>query len=603
MMRQLSGIWYAFMLAVLLGSWPSTALARLVWIYQDGQPVAYPVSDEVEFYDVPAEDIHASNAELLAEVTGYDPQVADIGYGSTKYEDDDVHYSEWYTRRRGAVYVKDVAVQDYLSPGDWRGVFGEYFDPGAAYIELDKSGPHWSFDGSGFSAFGWVYGLDDEDLVYNDRRRKQADLRWRRGSMDGGVWRASLRGYRVSVDSGPEQPRDVKCYQGMLGFRRVEADYILESDAFYGAYNSERGQQDNAYTGGKLAGETWLGENVALDADMKYTAIDVQQQDASVQRADAGASLAWELGEFATLTTRARRYDENTDLAANSHLTGYQDTGARLELHPDPSVRLSADYRQRDLDFERLRLEDPSALSYVFSDTVPLAEDLAALREPVSATSKRYEYEARFKLGRNVLAGAGYTDEQISGLPNTGQVTTSGTVAPYFGDERDRGSAYVQYLLGHHTSLAVRGGFENKRNTLRDSEFSTQHYGLHCSTPLGRGATFLCGVSRHEAELDLPAAAAGWDSAAWNYDLALSGAGGFLEDYRLSYRWQDASGTAGADFQGLGLELRLKRYPLYIASWWRDRETTLPGGMGSFDDAGVNITYRIDFRRFDLFGF
>jgi hypothetical protein len=596
-------IWVIGFALALAGSWPGLAWAKLVWVYQDGQPVAYPVSEDYEYYAIAAAEIHEANAALLGEVKGYDPQVADIGYGSTKYDDDDVHYSEWYTRRRGAVYLKDVAVQDYLSPGDWRGLFGEYFDPGAAYAELDKSGPHWSLDAQGFSAYGWVYGVDEEDLVYSDRRRQQARLAWRRGSMDGGVWRASVNGYRVSTGAGTAQPRDVKHYDTALGFRQAEANHLLESSVFYGANNSTRGQQDNAYAGGKLAGTAWLGDHVALSADAKYTSIDVQQQDATVQRADGGAGLAWELGRFATLSARARFHDEQTDLAANSHLTGYQDAGARLELHPSASVRLSAGYRERNLDFERLRLEDPAVLDFIFAEAVPTANELADLRSAESATSKLYEYEARFKLGRDVLAGAGYSQEQIDGLPETGQAITSTTAAPYFGDERSRGNAYIQYLLGQRTNLALRGGYERERNSLRESEYYTQHYGLHCTTALGPGVSFLCGASRRQADLDLARDPAAWDSDAWSYDAGFTGAGGCLENYRLSYRWQQASGTAGGDFQGLGLELRLRQYPVCIAGWWRDRETNLHDGQGTFDDAGINITYRIDFRKLDLSGF
>ena len=600
MPSQVRGTLCALLFAAVLCLLPGLAHARLVWIYQDGQAVAYPIGDDVEFYGLTPEEIHEANWELLGEVNGFDPQVADIGYGATEFEDGDVHYSEWYTRRRGAIYAKDVAIRDYLSPGDWRAVFGEYFDPGAAYFEADKSGPHWSLDARGFTAFGWVYGLEDEDLKYDDRRRRHGELRWRRGSMDGSLWRTNVRAYRVSIDNGLAQPRDVKHIQGEVGFRMSEGDYILEGGVFHGAYNSHSAQQDNVYTGAKLDGEYWFSEDVSVAADGKYTQIDAQQQGENVGRADAGASLAWELGEFATLSTRTRILKEDTDLAANSHLTGYQDVGVRLEVHPDPTVRLAADYRQRDLDYQRLRLEDPAVVDFLFATSPPLAEELAELREAQSATSDRYQFEARFKLAPNLIAGADYSLEDFSELPQVGQAFTGNLVPAYFGDERERGGAYVQYLLGHETSLAARGGFESKRNGARDSEYTTQHFGLHCATPAGRGATFLCGVSRREAEFDLPDTVLDWNSDAWNYDVALTGGGGPLESYRLSYRWQDAEGTSGADFHGLGLEFRLKRYPLYIASWWRDRETTLPMGRGSFDDAGVNITYRIDFRRFEL---
>ncbi len=597
---QVKGISCALLMAGVIWLAPGLTHARLIWIYQEGETVAYPVSDDVEFYSISRADINQANAELLGEVLGYEPQVADVGYGSTKYEDGDVHYSEWYTRRRGAVYIKDVAVLDYLSPGDWRGLFGEYFDPGASYFELDKSGPHWSFDAEAFTAFGWVFGLEDEDLVYNDRRRRQADVRWRRGSMDGGVWRLDLHAYRVSIDAGLAQPRDVKHLRGEAGFRMSEPDFVVEGGLFHGAYNSRSAQQDNVYAGGRVDGEWWLADSVSVAADAKYTRIDAQQQGETVGRTDAGASLAWELGELATLSAKARVVQEDTDLAANSHLTGYQDFGTLLEIHPSESVRLAADYRQRNLDYQRLRLEDPAALDFVLATTTPLAEDLAGLREPQSATSDRYRFEARFKLTPNLLAGADYSVEDFAQLPQVGQSITSSLADPYFGDERSRGSAYVQYLLGYRTSIGARGSVESKRNSVRDSAYTARNFGLHCSAPAGRGATFLCGVSHRESEFDLPETGFDWDSDAWNYDVALTGAGGLLESYRLSYRWQDAEGTSGSDSQGLGLEFRLKRYPLYVASWWRDRETTLPGERGSFDDAGINITYRIDFRRFDL---
>lgn len=558
-----------------------------IYVYENGEPVGYSVGSDFEFYEVAESDIEAGNAELLAQITTYSPHYADVGYGSTEYNKEN-EAAEHYGRRKGGLLASNVSVTDWLSPGDWQAVYGDYYDPGTAYLELDKSGPHWSFDSSSFYRFGYVYGVDGTAFQRDQRRRRQHEFTWRRGSMDGGVWKLKGLAYEINGDGETAQARDLKLKQLGVEFRAVECNLVVEGQAYAGKYLSKRADMRNEYLGAQLDGSYWLSEQLQLNIDGSLVSIDAAQQDGEVTRSNAAAGLAWEMADGLTLSASLRAVNEESDIAANSRLKGYQDSTARLEYRQSSAINCAVDLRHREMDTERLKLEDDAIFAVLYTDPPPGRVELQGFREPGSASSDKLSLSSQLKLSDNCSLSANYQQEQFDSLPSVGNFTSESVVAPYFADESAQGSLAVRFELPAGGNFSLRAEQNRRENSARTASYESNRYALGYSSNLARQLRWNIGVSRNEDDIVLEGESTDFTGGNWNYHVSMCGEQKWA-DYRFTYASNIIDGAYGA-YDSLGMELTLQDIPIYITAWWRERGETL-GGLGTFADSGVNLGY------------
>jgi hypothetical protein len=568
-----------------------------IYIYEDGVPVGHLVGDGFEFYEVDPADIAQANQELMAELPGYGPHRATIGAGAAQGQSGGAAAAEHYQPRPDGVQVSDLSIRDYLSPGDWQAIYGDYYGSRNWYTELDKSGVHWSWDSTSFNTAGHVYGLDANDdsgakYLRGDRERYQTDFTWRRGTMDGSVFRVRGLTYETNIRDAGDQPVDVKLRRVQSDFRSVEHGYSVSGALYGGKYFSNRMRMDNAFTGGKLEAGHWISRNLGIFADGTLTQFDLGREESGVTRSNWGGSVVL-AGNGLSLTGYSRMWREDTDFAANSHIRGYDDLGAKLEYRPSGNTYLAAGYRKRDLDAERLRLEDGDIYDALFAQTPATRKDWSGFREKSSASSDRFDFMGRVKLSENLYLGANYSKDDWGQLPIVGNL--DGTTNPsYLADLLTQKSAQLSYNLRCNGRLTLRSEELERENSMRASNFDRVSHALNYSGALCRQVRWGAGVSRTESKLDLNGVAQDWSADSWNYDLTLAGQGG-IGDYRFSYRRQATDGASGGDYDSLGLELKLDELPLSISAWWRERQDAL-GGAGSFDDSGLSLGYYISIK-------
>lgn len=583
---------------VLLIALPLAARAQdWIYIYENGVPVGHLVGNDFEFYYVDPADIAQANKELMGELSGYGPHLATVGVGLSEDQSNNEAAAEHYKPRPDGAQVSGVSLRDYLSPGDWQAIYGDYFSNRSWYTELDKSGVHWSWDSTSFDTAGHVYGLDanadhSPKYIRGDRERYMTDFTWRRGTMDGSVFRISGLTYETNVRNGGDQPIDVKLRRVQSDFRSVEHGYTVQGAVFGGKYVSNRLGMNNSFTGGKLDAGHWLSPNVGIFADGTLTAFDIGGTGAGVNRANWGGSIDFQARGL-TLSGYTRTFTEDTDLAANSHITGYDDLGARLEYRPSGNAYVSAGYRKRDVDVERIRLEAPALYADLYADPPPTRADLAGFREPASASGDRFDAQTRIKLSDNLYFGASYSKDEWDKLPIVGLL--NGTTHPsYFADQRTQQSAQLTYNMRCNGRITLRSEELERNSGLRDSSFSHTSQALNYSGSLCRRLRWGAGVSRVKTGLDLTGTVQDFADSSWNYDLSLTGQGA-IGDYRFSYRKHAVDGTSGGDYDSLGLEWKLKDVPLSVSAWWRERQDAM-GGAANFDDAGLSLGYYISVR-------
>jgi hypothetical protein len=568
-----------------------------IYIYENGVPVGHLVGDDFEFYYVDPADIAQANKELMGELTGYGPHQATVGVGTAQDKSGTAQAAEHYKPRPDGVQVSGVSIRDYLSPGDWQAIYGDYSSNRSWYTELDKSGVHWSWDSTSFNTAGHVYGLDANDdsspkYLRGDRERYMTDFTWRRGTMDGSALRVSGLTYETNFRNGGDQPVDVKLKRVQSDFRAVEHGYTVQGAVFGGKYVSQRLGMNNSFTGGQLDAGHWLSPNVGIFADGTLTAYDIGGTDAGVNRANWGGSIDFQARGL-TLSGYTRSFVEDSDLTANSHTRGYDDLGARLEYRPAGYAYVSAGYRKRKVDIERLRIEDPNLYDHLYADPPATRTDLASFREPLSASGDRFDAQTRLKLTDQLYFGANYAKDEWDELPIAGLLIGT-TQDSYFADQRTQKSAQLTYDMRCNGRITLRSEELERDNGPRESNFSRTCQALNYSGSLCRTARWGAGVSRTKTSLDLSGITQDWSGDSWNYDFSLAGQGG-IGDYRLSYRKHLIDGATGGDYDSLGLELKLKDVPLSVSAWWRERQEAL-GGAANFDDAGLSLGYYISVR-------
>lgn len=587
----------AICLVLLIACSLSARAEDWVYVYEDGVAVPHYVGGDFEFYSVSTEDLIQANHELIAELAGYGPHQAAAGVGTSHNQSGTSAAAEQYKPRPGGVQVTGLSIRDYLSPGDWQAIYGDYAGSRSWYSEIDKSGVHWNWDSTSFDTKGHVYGLDSHEdnspkYLRGDRERYMTDFIWRRGTMDGSALRIRGLIYETNIRDAGDQPIDVKLKRVQGDFRSVERGYNVQGAIFGGKYVSNRLGMDNAFTGGQLSASHWINQNIGIYADGALTAYDIGGTEAGVNRANWGGSVDWQLRDF-KLSGYTRTFAEDSDLAANSHVRGYDDLGARLEYRPSGSAYISADYRKRNVDVERLRLEDPSLYNHLYIDPPRTRDNLVSFREPASASGGRFDLQTKLKLGDGLYFGANYTKDEWDKLPISGML--DGTTAPsYFADQRKQLSAQLTYDLRCDGRITLRSAELQRNNGARESSFSHTSQELSYSGSLCRSMRWGAGLSRIKTALDLADIAQDWTDNSWNYDLSLAGRGG-IGDYRFSYRKHSIDGSLGGGYDSLGLELTLCKIPLSVAAWWRERQDAM-GGFASFNDAGLSLGYHISIR-------
>lgn len=580
------------LLAAGLGS--AAVAADWVYVYEDGKPVAYSVGAGFEFQHVDDARIDADNEALLDTVLGYGPWRADVGYGATEYNNT-VDAAEHYGRRRGGTFVQDIFVRDYLSPGDWQGLFGDYCDPGAGYVELDKSGPHWSLDATAFSRWGWVYGLDAQSALRRDeRRRRQGEFTWRRGSMDGGVWLLRGQAYELNVDAAAPQADDIRHRRGEAGFRAVESQFAAEGAGYYGRYSSTGLDMDNRYLGGRFSGTAGFSRDLVAVGDVDYRSIDAERQNGTVTRLDATGAVEWFLNSDTRLIARARGLREDSGIAAGSLLTGATELGGGLLYHPEPGVWVSADYRRRDFDLERLALELPAVAGLVGGGDAGLADELQQYRVAESAASDRYELRGKCRVKRKLFLSGSYVVEDFSKLPAAGELGGGDTRYSYYADERQSADMRLRYNLGGGANVQLSGNNERRDNGASGSSYELERYAFGYSGPLTGKLRWTLGLSRHETAVSLAGPAEAYAAASWNYDVSLASYGDFA-DYRVTWARQTTADAPGGHYHGVGLELTLAELPVSLNAWYRKRTEAL-GGFSDYEDSGITVAYHFELR-------
>jgi len=576
-------------LAAMLAAVSAAVADEQVYVYRDGQPVAYAVGEDVAAGETDAEAIHAANTALLATILGESPQHADLGYGATEFNRG-TENSELYGVRKGGLLTHGLVYTQYLSPQDWQGVYGDYSDPGGASVELDKSGPRWSFDSSSFFRFGYIYGLDGEQYVRGERRRRMHAFTWRRGGMDGGVWRVSGLVYEMNREDDVAQARDLKLRRLAGEFRAVECGLVVEGGAYGGKYVCNRADMDNSFIGGRLDGSYWLADRVELVFDGDLLNIDAAHQNGAVTRANASAGVTWELCDGLSLGASLRSLAEGGDISATSHLTGYQDTSARLEYSDGSRANVAIDLRHREADAQRIKLEDANAISVLLAEPAPTREELAGLRTPASATSDTVTVSTDWRLAEHCQLSARLLSEQFSKLPEAGDMSNAQAAAPLFADERTQGSLALRYEMPGGAGLTFRAEQSKRRNSARLTEVSALAYAAGYGASLADHLRWNVGVSRNEDSVAIGDAAPELSDGSWNCHVSVGGEQDWA-DYRFTYAANNLDHTSGA-YKSFGTELKLHKWPVYVTAWWRDRGETL-GGVATFHDTGVNVAYHL----------
>jgi hypothetical protein len=575
---------------------------RWVYIYEDGCPVGYKVDEEWEFYEVEPKDIRIGNADLMREVSACgsegglmlgaavrsgdaDPQLALTGPAP----DGPVASGQWRRRTNGK--------------GDWQELYFDFGDADSYSVDYDRSTMRGNLELDHFTRNGnmWALQSDDDsgpttatshDYVAGSRDRSITDVTFRNGSAEGGSWRANLRHYDTEIGAGvPPQPDDSRLTRFELATRLAECNTTLDAGVFAGSYRSNRARLDNDFTGVRLDGSQWLGDRVELRADGSITRIDAGVQNASATRTDYHAELGWDMTCETRLSAFTRGYSDEGELSAGSTLRSWRDTGARLDYRPDGDTSFSAALSQRDINTERLKIEDPLILDYWTDfNPVPTREDLAGLRESQRADGELLDVHARHRFNEHFYLGASLRQQDFRNLPDVTGFLDSTLAPSYFADHREQASLHAAYDLCELGNITFRADTDHRSNSQRGSRLSRDQYTLGYSAPLCKQTRLGLGVTRQTTSIVTTSNVDDFDGRGWNYSLNLAGTS-HCTNYVFSANRASSESQDGGDLHSLGLELSFDS-PWEVSAWWRQFDHFLGGR--SADDLGLQVGYRIE---------
>jgi hypothetical protein len=467
-------------------------------------------------------------------------------------------------------------------------------------VDYDRNTLRGNWDLNHFTRNGNVWALRSDDdtaptthtIESASRDRSQTALSYRNGSVEGGSWRFDLQHYDLEVpDSAPAGLDDSRMTRFDMTGRLARCRTTLDAGVFAGSYRSERALIDNDFSGARFDGSQWLAPRLELEADGSLTRIDAGVQNASATRSDYSAELGWDMSCDLRLSAFARGYDDDSDISAGSTIRSWRDTGAQLEYRPDGDTTLSARFTSRDIDTERLALEDANILPFTIQfNPIPSRADLAGLRISDSSSGELLDLEARHRFNCRFYAGASYKTQDFSNLPLSAELFLPNTNPTYFADHRAQASLHAAYDLCDIGNVTFRADTDRRTNSERGSSFSRDQYTLGYSAPLCRSSRLGLGVTRQSTTLDIGSAPDNLDASGWNYSLDLSGTSD-CTNYVISAHRATSDGHDGGDLSSLGLELDFNS-PWEVSAWWRQFEDYM-GGRNS-DDLGIQLGYRID---------
>lgn len=569
------------------------ASAKTIYVYQDGVRCPLEVPDDFEFYTVECEDIRVGNRDVINGGCIGQPSRMTLG-ASHASEGPDTAGAEHYGRHGSGVWVGDYRAQRLLGPASWQGIEGEYIDQRDWNLRLDQSTSHINFDDQIFMRRGYVYGLNNAGAVTRATRNKQFfNSRTRFGSMDGGVWRIDHTYMETDIGPGNTQANDHRFQRTAAGFRAVECGWLLDAELYYGKYSSDSALIANSFSGARADGRYELDARLAAGMDAEVTRIDVGLDNKTVTRSNAAGRLDWDAADGLTLSGEVRRVDEANDVVITSHLKGYTDVGGAVEYAPNSAVRLSADYRHREADGERIKLEDPEIYNWYFGNSPAQRSDLDAIRVDTKASGDFFNLRGRVRFDASWQLSANYSRVDWSELPEAGVFSGGQSLQPsYFADGRRSAAIRLARDYGGGGQLVLDASDLQRTNDLRDAEFGVRRYGVAYSAPLWDCERYSVGLSRSERVLDLAGNTQDWDSDSWNFDAGLSGAVGWA-DYRVNYTRYVVEGALAGDYNALGLELQLHESPLAISAWWRERADGPAGGFANYADIGLRLGYSV----------
>lgn len=579
--------------ALLLAVAAAPVQAGTVYIYRDGVRCPLEVPEDFEFYEVERADIRTGNIDVIRGGPLGKPGRLAIG-GSYAREGADTPAAEQSGRHGSGLWAGDYYAQRLLGPASWQEASGEYVDRRDWNLRLDQSTSSLSFDGQAFARSGYVYGFDaNGDLAQNVRNRRFYDGRLRMGSMDGGTWRLRQTYMETGIGPGQTQAHDSRLWRTGAGFRAVECGWLLDAELYYGKYSSESALINNRFSGAKFDAAREVDSRLTLGADADVLQIHAGLDDKTVTRSNAAGRLDWQAADGLTLSGELRRVDEANDVVITSHLKGYTDIGGALTYAPGSRLRLSADYRRRKVDAERIPLEDPEIYGWYFDPVPAQRSDLDYLRIPTRASGDFYNLRGRVRFDANWQMSANYSVVDWSELPENGIFSGGQSLEPsYFTDGRRSAALRLSREYCDGGQLVFDASDLRRSNSLRDADYSARRYGASYSAPLTRCQRYSLSLSRSESAIDLTGDTQDWDSASWSFDAGLSGEASWTS-YRLNYTRQALRGSLAGDYNALGLELNLKRSPFAISAWWRERADGPADGYAGYDDLGVRVGYSV----------
>jgi hypothetical protein len=572
---------------------------RLVRIYYDGGVCTFEADEEWEFFEVECADIRQGNADLMREVSACGSEGA-LALGASIYNGNDDPQLGLLGRSLDGPVGQGEWKRRIGRNGDWQELFFDFADEDSYSAGYDRSTLRGNIGLDQFTRNGYVFALRSDDdsspasHAYDagTRDRSLTDATYRSGSAEGGNWRLSLRHYDLEIgDDVPAQPDDSRMTRVELSGRVVECDTTLEGAVFAGSYLSRRAVLDNDFSRARLDASHWLGERFELQADGSVTRIEAGLQDGGATRSDYSAQLGWDMSCDLRLSAFARGYSDASDISAASSLRVLRDSGARLDFRPDGNTSLSATLTDREVDSERVQLENNDILPFIVTfDPVPTREDLAGLRVNERARGRLLDIAARHRFDCRFHAGASYREQDYSTLPPTSQLFAADPFPAYFADHASQASLHAAYDLCNIGNVTFRADRDRRENSARGSSFARDQYTLGYSAPLYDTARLGLGVTRQETSIATTSAEDDFSGSGWNYSLNLSGASG-CTSYVISASRATSAGHDGGDLSALGLELDFAS-PWRLSAWWRQWGDFLGGRSAS--DIGVQASYRIE---------
>ena len=576
---------------------PLAAWAGEIQIYIDGCPRSFPIPDELEMYELEHVQIVEDNRELLREYCIACPQQAVVGAGNQSWDRGLDDPGNIYGERDIQPYIRDIRYRDYLSSEEWNGAWGDLNYPGRMRLDLDHSGLLWNFDGSLMhyeSVSGGPDGSEaDEYFNTAHKERTQLDFTLRSGSMNGGNQFLHGQYYKVDVDEMPFQVVDVEHWRIGTGFRMVECPGMLQAEIFTGMYKSDRAVMDNTYTGASAEGYLWLGEDGTLAASGSSTDIDASLQNGTARRSETDTELSYRLSDELLISAGVSGYSDTSDISSVSDGRNYNERAVRLNYHPSSAADVSLSLARREINYQRLMVENDDLYQLNLSDPELGRTELAEFRIAQQADYDSLRLTSNFVIDDCSRLSADFRRDDYGSLPDVGDYSTRTLMPSYFANQRQWSSLFIDRQFSNGGRIELSAAENLRDNDVRDSHYCSRRYALSYGQSLGRCNRWQASIGRQATDLNGSGVDVIWDSTSTTYGLDLSGAGQ-LADYRFSLGHHVRDGASSGDYSSVGLELEFNDSPLVLNSWWREQQAGRQA-LAYGDDIGLSLGWTVRF--------